>query len=163
MNSEVYVKSKLRATLEDSCTKSKYSPNFWTGVLWVTSTSEHIIFLLKAPLIIWPSFDSLHKFQIITLKGFLVQLHRNTFDSWCLEQLIERCLWLFSTKRVPASVVLWSLSLQLLQASSWASRFLYSAAGTNDFKRFTEVPHPGITTKNMKWSGERKGDGKDWA
>lgn len=47
--------------------------------------------------------------------------------------------------------------------STVTSRFLYSATGTNDFKRFTEVPHSGITTENMKWSGERKGDRKDWA
>lgn len=55
------------------------------------------------------------------------------------------------------------LHTQLLQASSWASRFLHSAAGMEEFKRFTEVPHPGITSTNMKWSGERKGDRKDGA
>lgn len=99
--------------------------------------------------------------QIITLKGSLVQLHRNTSEFWCLEQLIEVHLTL-QHQEVPASVVFWTLSPQLLQASPWASRFLYSAAGTKDFKRLTEVPYPEITARNMKWSGKRKGDRKDW-
>lgn len=44
-----------------SVQKSKYSTNSWTGLLWVTSTFERIIFLLKAPTYYLTTFDSLYK------------------------------------------------------------------------------------------------------
>lgn len=71
---------------------SKYSTNSWTGLLWVTSTSEHIIFLLKAPSFYLTIFDNLYKLipDYITFKGSFVQFHRKTSDSWCLEQLMRR-------------------------------------------------------------------------
>lgn len=139
--------------------QSKYSTNSWAGpLLLLTSLPIKSPFLLFDPLLslykLIPDYNLPRVSCIIPQKDFWFLMLRAAHE--------EKCLWLSSTKRVPASVVFWTLSPQPPQASAWDSRFLHSAAGTKDLKRFTEVPHPGITTKNMKWWGERKGDKKGW-
>lgn len=71
--------------------RSKYSTNSWTELLEslpLLSTSFSYWKLLP---IIWPSFHSLHKLiPDYNLQRSLVQFHRKTSDSWCLEQLMKR-------------------------------------------------------------------------
>lgn len=138
---------------------SKYSINSWTGLLGVTSASEHIIFLLKYLLSDHLLMVYTNWSQIITSKGSLVEFHRQTSDYWCLEQLWREVLWLSSAKRVPASVVFWTHSPESYSSVNLGFKASLFCWWTKDIKRWTEVPHQGITTKNKTWSvQERKGD-----
>lgn len=160
------MKSKHRATLEDSYTKAQIvilAPD-WTTMSCFCFWAHD--FPIKIPYLLFDHLLTVYtnRSQIITFKGSFCIIPSKDFWFLMLRAANEeRCVWLSSAKRVPASVVFWTLSSQLLQASACASKFLHSAAGTKDFKRFTEVPHPGITTKNMKWSGERKVHEEGWA
>jgi hypothetical protein len=74
-------------------------------------------------------------------------------DFWflILEQLMKGDVWLSSTKKVPASVVFWTLPPQL--PSSIRLGFKVSAAGTKVFNwRLTKVPNSMITIKTKTWS-----------
>lgn len=144
--------------------RSKYFTNSWTGLLESLPLLSTSFFLLKAPIYyltihglykLIPDYDLQRASCTIPQKDFWFLMLRGANE--------ERCLGLSSAKRVPASVVFWTLSSQLPQASAWASRLLHSVAGTKDLKEWQKCLIQGPLPKTKhEWSGERRGDRNGW-
>lgn len=102
--------------------KSKYSTNSWTGPLLLLTS-----FPIKSPYLLFDHLLTVYTnwFQIITFKGSLVQFHRKTSDSWCLEQLMKRsALTLQRQEGACVSSILNTLSTAT--SSSISLRFMVS-------------------------------------
>lgn len=134
--SQKLIRQSLELLWKTAVQKSEHSTNSWTGLLWVTSASGHTMFLLKAPTCylttFWQFIQTDSRLQ--PLKGLLYIPQK---DCWLLmlrAATEERCLGLSSAKRVPASVVFWTLSPQLPQASAWASRLSILLLGPRTLK-----------------------------
>lgn len=69
--------------------KSKFSTNSWTQLLWVTSSSEHIFFLLWALTYLAIFWYFIKTDSRLFPSKDLIQFYTRTCRSWCLYQLMK--------------------------------------------------------------------------